>query len=103
MWRVPLDAPTAHEQLQILFPNPHDGHGLTPLGIPGFAGFFLSLLEQEGFVISITWAFAGDHGDVLIVAARGNGHIEASGAPAAAAVEVFRQVREAIALARNAA
>lgn len=88
-----LNAPTAYEQLSFLHP-PVWGEALTPLGIPGFAGFFLSLLEENGWAVSITRAFAGDAGDLLVVAARGNDHVEYSGAPADAAVEVFRQARE---------
>jgi hypothetical protein len=90
---VPLNAPTAFEQLSFLHP-PEPGEALTPLGIPGFAGFFLSLLEEDGWAVSITRAFAGDAGDFLIVAARGDDHVQASGAPANAAVDVFRQARE---------
>lgn len=89
-----MNAPTAYEQLQLLEPPNPDG-GLTPLGIPGFAGFFLSLLEeQEGWAIAITRAFAGEPDDVLIIAARGGERIQIVGQPAVAAVEVFRQARE---------
>lgn len=88
-----LGAPTAYEQLCLL--HPAEGvDGLTSLGIPGFAGFFLSLLEVDGWAISATPAFASEAGDILIVAARGNDHVEAAGHPSVAAVDVYRNARE---------
>jgi hypothetical protein len=45
-------------------------------------------------VISVTPSFAGEEGDVLIVAAKGNDHVHATGQPVEAAIEVHRQAHE---------
>lgn len=90
---VQLNAPTAYEQLCLLHPA-ENGEGLTKLGIPGFAGFFLSLLEVDGWAVSATPAFASPDGEILIVAAHGDRHVQAAGDPATAAVDVYRQARE---------
>jgi hypothetical protein len=82
-----------HEQLQLLDPPVIEG-GLTPLGIPGFAGFFLSLLEEDGWAVSITHAFAGTAGELLIVAAREDEHVQRAAPAAVAAVEVFKRARD---------
>lgn len=97
-----LNAPTAYEQLTLLEPQIPDG-GLTPLGIPGFAGFFLSQLEEPAnqggpWSIAITPAFAGADGDLLIVAARDDDHVQSAGPAVEAAITVFR---EAIAVDRT--
>lgn len=86
---------TAYEQLKLLEPGLEEG-GLTPLGIPGFAGFFLAMLEEPknrggAWTIAINFAFGGDHGDVIIVARRGDVEIRRQGQPVDAAIEVFRE------------
>lgn len=90
---LPLDATVpAYEQLRLIVGDTPDDGGLTLLGIPGFAGFFLSLLERnDGWAISVTHGFAGEPGDVLIVAARDGDRVQEEGDPAVAAVEVFRR------------
>lgn len=86
---------TAYEQLKLLEPGLEEG-GLTPLGIPGFAGFFLTTLEEPSnrggaWTIAITWAFGGEHGEVLVVARRGDVEIRRQGQPVDAAIEVFKE------------
>ena len=83
--------------MRLLEPGLEDG-GLTPLGIPGLAGFFLALLEEPGnaggpWAIAITYAFGGEHGDVLIVARRGRDEIRRQGQPVDAAIEVFKEAK----------
>jgi hypothetical protein len=79
-----------YEQLQL---NEEPGFdGLTPLGVPGFAGLFLSLLEdpdhQGGpWTIAIAPSIAGD---VVIVARRRGVEIRRQGPPVETAVEIFK-------------
>jgi hypothetical protein len=80
------------------------GRSYSRSGSPGFAGYFLGLLEEPGnrggpWTIAITFAFGGEHGDVLIVARRGRDEIRRQGQPVEAAVEVFKEAMSSAALA----
>jgi hypothetical protein len=81
---------TWYEQLQLREPDVDDG--LTPLGVPGFAGLFLSLLEDPDhrggpWTVSIAPSILGD---VVIVARRGDVELRRQGHPVEASIEVFK-------------